>query len=436
MAFQYTDFENKILDLVISTTSSKLLSNRVILGGVTGSGGGGGGPWVPPVGQLQQTKVCYDLSEVSTGAIPVSGRSLLDNLNRIRYGTTIRPGYIPTYYSVTTSGTLLQHLAGIDESLGSGISASGMGHIIQEEGVSFPFREHLNFTGLGVTITDDPTENATDVSIDATSMSVNIPVSPLPNGVISKFTVSGSSFSEDTLIVFVNGQMQTEHVDFEETIPSSGTFTFLSGSIPQTSDVIRTCFGLASETAGGHTIQDTGVAQTQRSNLNFVGATVADDAVNDATVVTIANDYICLQDQKAQNTNGGTFTLGAWRTRDLNTEVADDGGHCSLVANQFTLATGTYRIHASAPGFYVTSHQAILYNITDASVTLVGTSEVSYQGDSTQTRSHICGQFTIAAPKVFEIQHRCDATYATYGFGHAANFTTEVYTIVELWKVV
>jgi len=43
---------------------------------------------------------------------------------------------------------------------------------------------------------------------------------------------------------------------------------------------------------GGHTIQDEGTPLTARTNLNFVGATVTvtDDAINDATVVTIVGD--------------------------------------------------------------------------------------------------------------------------------------------------
>jgi hypothetical protein len=42
---------------------------------------------------------------------------------------------------------------------------------------------------------------------------------------------------------------------------------------------------------GGHVIQDEGVDETQRTNLNFVGTsvTVSDDAINDATVVTITD---------------------------------------------------------------------------------------------------------------------------------------------------
>jgi hypothetical protein len=65
----------------------------------------------------------------------------------------------------------------------------------------------------------------------------------------------------------------------------------------------------------------------------------------EATIATIlalgggggtSYDYIEIQDQKAQNTNGGTFTSGAWRTRDLNTLVEDDGDHCSINYLAFT----------------------------------------------------------------------------------------------------
>lgn len=46
----------------------------------------------------------------------------------------------------------------------------------------------------------------------------------------------------------------------------------------------------AGSAGSGHTIQDEGTARTQRTNLNFVGASVAvtDDSGNDATVVTIS----------------------------------------------------------------------------------------------------------------------------------------------------
>jgi hypothetical protein len=148
-----------------------------------------------------------------------------------------------------------------------------------------------------------------------------------------------------------------------------------------------------------------------------------------------ALDYIHLQDQKTQNTAGGTFTSGADRTRDLNTEVTDSGNHCSLAGNQFTLDAGTYRILATAPGYKVDRHRAWLYNTSDAAVTILGTSEFSSSGDAVHNRSVISGRFVIASSKTFEIRHRCQTTFASQGFGVESNFTgAEVYTDVELWK--
>lgn len=144
-----------------------------------------------------------------------------------------------------------------------------------------------------------------------------------------------------------------------------------------------------------------------------------------------------LQDVKAANTSGGTFTTGAWRTRDLNTIATDpDTIILSLAANQFVLAAGTYRIYATAPAIQVEAHKAALANITDAVFTILGTSEESTTTAAIATRSIVSGYFTIAEQKTFSIQHRGQATRATFGFGFASNFgVDEIYTIVELWKI-
>lgn len=48
--------------------------------------------------------------------------------------------------------------------------------------------------------------------------------------------------------------------------------------------ILRPEFGSGS--GGGHVIQDDGVNQTQRANLNFIGPSLAtDDAANNATIV-------------------------------------------------------------------------------------------------------------------------------------------------------
>lgn len=148
--------------------------------------------------------------------------------------------------------------------------------------------------------------------------------------------------------------------------------------------------------------------------------------------------YAKLSDVKTAGTQGGSFSSGAWRTRTINTEDTDADSIVTLSSNQFTLQAGTYRIKASAPATYVNGHQAKLRNTSDSADTILGTSEYASTADISlhNTRSIIAGQFTIAGTKTFEIQHCCETTNATQGFGSRANCgVSEVYTIVEIWKV-
>lgn len=146
--------------------------------------------------------------------------------------------------------------------------------------------------------------------------------------------------------------------------------------------------------------------------------------------------YLEYQDQKAQNTAGGTFTLGAWRTRVLNTEVADTGGHGTLASNQITLDAGNYIVHATAPAYKVDRHKLRLQNVTDA-VTVLNLGRSSYASNAFNGFSvaDLIGKFTIAASKALELQHFCGTTEATDGFGVESNFAIEVYSIVRLWKI-
>jgi len=67
----------------------QLQSAPLNLGGIAGSGGGIGGPAGGFIGVLPQTKIAYDYTEteaITSGeSILISGESLLDNLNKIRY---------------------------------------------------------------------------------------------------------------------------------------------------------------------------------------------------------------------------------------------------------------------------------------------------------------------------------------------------------------
>jgi hypothetical protein len=156
--------------------------------------------------------------------------------------------------------------------------------------------------------------------------------------------------------------------------------------------------------------------------------------VNSGTYA-LAGPHVILEDQKAQNTDGGTFTSGADRVRTLNTEVYDPFGICSLSSDQFTLGAGTWLIEWSAPALGTDGHQSFLYNVTATAEVRRGTSEFSDNAQFIQTRSRGAAVVVLTASAAFEIRHRCGVTQATNGLGAKANFSTEVFTRVEITKV-
>jgi hypothetical protein len=155
--------------------------------------------------------------------------------------------------------------------------------------------------------------------------------------------------------------------------------------------------------------------------------------ISPATLVSEA--YIYIRDEKASGTDGGTFTSGAWRTRDLNTEVSDAGNNASLASNQITLTAGTYRFRASAPAFHVDMHKCRLQNVTDATTIQIGCNGNTLVSSDVMDRSFVSGRFTVIAGKALELQHQCLTTAATIGFGTASSFgVVEVYAEIEFWK--
>lgn len=147
--------------------------------------------------------------------------------------------------------------------------------------------------------------------------------------------------------------------------------------------------------------------------------------------------YVCIRDEKASGTHGGTFTSGAKRTRDLNTEVADTGNNASVASNQITLAAGTYDVWGAVPGTYCGAHRAYLQNITAGTTLLEGTSAKSSasETDVSTTNSILEGPITLAVSSVLEVQQRCATTRATDGFGAAGVFgTNEIYTVITFKK--
>lgn len=157
-------------------------------------------------------------------------------------------------------------------------------------------------------------------------------------------------------------------------------------------------------------------------------------SINATLAAALSSSYIQFEDQKASGTHGGTFTTGAWRTRDLNTEVSDTDNLASLSSNQVTIQPGTWVLMARAPAHNVSLHKLRLENISDA--TTIGIGQNAYATGGGTTHSFVSAKATFTTAKIVEVQHRSSATNATIGFGFAATFgVVEVYTQFWAWRI-
>ena len=148
-----------------------------------------------------------------------------------------------------------------------------------------------------------------------------------------------------------------------------------------------------------------------------------------------AKSVAVIADVKAYNVHGGTFTSGSFRTRDLNTELDDPENIVTIASNQFTLQAGTYLVEWSAPAYKVNTNVSKLQNITDSVVEAEGMVAYADNASSDATFSAGAGIVTITSAKVFEIQHRCEGTKATNGYGVQQSIASEVNSVFTLVKI-
>lgn len=185
-----------------------------------------------------------------------------------------------------------------------------------------------------------------------------------------------------------------------------------------------------------------GLSKFKSSEASPVGAGAALTWNGSAFVWAIpAAPCVVVRDVKASGTQGGAFSSGAWRIRTLNTLALTHPGSATLAGNAVTLAAGTWFCHLAVPAYRVDRHKARLWNITDGSTQLVGSSSRS-ETDNGWNVSHsiITGMITIAAAKMFQIEHRCETSNGSdssgQGMGVASGWSVdEVYTVGHFFKL-
>lgn len=149
---------------------------------------------------------------------------------------------------------------------------------------------------------------------------------------------------------------------------------------------------------------------------------------------------VFLNETQPQNTQGGTFTSGAWQTRTLNLKVGTTNDYVTLNGdNSFDLVAGSYIIEAELPAVAVDAHKGRLYKVSDADggaagVHTYGSSELATNSSSGSSKSKVFAVVTITATTKFRLEHYCTFTKATNGFGYAANIAgvSELYTQVKI----
>jgi len=160
-----------------------------------------------------------------------------------------------------------------------------------------------------------------------------------------------------------------------------------------------------------------------------------DFVAQESKCMKLIPEPIFLRDQKAQNTNGGTFTAGAWQVRNINVKENDVYGLCSIADNRYTLEGG-YRwiVKAKSPCNSVIRHMLRLWSVSDNLVVANGNSGFA---SGTQDWAHLTTLMLWAAgsTKTFELQHRAQTTVATTGLGVASNLAQEEYTVIELYPI-
>ena len=184
------------------------------------------------------------------------------------------------------------------------------------------------------------------------------------------------------------------------------------------------------------------IASTTAASVSFTPSSGLTSSTVQAAIEEVVStkmggdNFLHIQDQKAQGTHGGTFTSGAWRTRDLNTVLTNTITGASLEDNQITLPAGKCYVEASSMANQIITHQLMLYNVTATTNLLVGM--LQRTPDSVErgiAPSTLWGVFDLSEESEIELRHICHQTKADSGLGMAGNYTTEVYSDIRIWRI-
>ncbi|HSH17242.1 MAG TPA: hypothetical protein VLD18_14465 [Verrucomicrobiae bacterium] len=310
--------------------------------------------------------------------------------------------------------------------------------VYQNEGLSTPHTQPVVADSAGVVAAVYGTEADDYKVVFETSADVEIrTVDPLPNLAVTAAMIAAtrgdllqgnaSSVFEALAVGTANQLLTTDGTDVSWS-------TLAAAMVP---DNLITLAMMAHQTQGGILLYGASGAPGVL-NIGTAGQFLAVNSGATALeyVTRVWPNTIHVQDQKAAGTDGGGFTSGAWRTRDLNTALTNEITGASLATNQITLPAGTYEARGSAPASRCDLHKTKLVDVTNTADLIIGQAAQSNSSTAFVTHSHFAGRFTLAGTAAIEVQHQCQTTRATDGLGIAAGFSeVEVYTDILIHKI-
>lgn len=214
----------------------------------------------------------------------------------------------------------------------------------------------LSFDPYGAGLVANGTTQAIDVNVDGTTLEIASDIVRIKNGgvIVAKININ-------TDLPFNNHQALSLRIENLSSFPSPGNIGRLVWRTDLNTLYVDTGIGFTAVGSGsGHTIQDEGIALTQRSILNFVGAgvTVTDDG-SSKTIVTIPQGGHSVEDEGTPLTQRAVLNFVG-----PNVLVTDTGSktQVSITAPSSTYAKDLFTVVSPIPDHILLLSSAPLAN--------------------------------------------------------------------------